>query len=154
MMMCSTSTTLKPRRLQETFKRQKRSSCSSTLRRSKMTMSTSAGWQDAVSISLSSFLPYTYVPRLLCRCSLTAAQEPMNEATPYSLSHALLPLTPSLMPSSLMPSSLSPPSSLLVIMNRKPQQAWELYLRLETSADSFSLLQLIANDCYKVSGWN
>ena len=36
------------------------------------------------------------------------------------------------------------------IMNRKPQQAWELYLKMETSADSFSLLQLIANDCYKV----
>lgn len=37
-----------------------------------------------------------------------------------------------------------------VIMNKKPQQAWELYLKMETSADSFSLLQLIANDCYKV----
>ena len=35
-------------------------------------------------------------------------------------------------------------------MNSKPQQAWELYLKLETSAESFSLLQLIANDCYKV----
>ncbi len=35
-------------------------------------------------------------------------------------------------------------------MNRKPQHAWELYLRMETSGDSFSLLQLIANDCYKV----
>ena len=36
------------------------------------------------------------------------------------------------------------------IMNRKPQQAWELYLKMETSADSFSLLQVIANDCYKM----
>ena len=36
------------------------------------------------------------------------------------------------------------------IMNRKPQQAWELYLKMETSADSFNLLQLIANDCYKM----
>lgn len=35
-------------------------------------------------------------------------------------------------------------------MNRKPMQAWELYLKMETSADSFSLLQLIANDCYKM----
>ena len=38
----------------------------------------------------------------------------------------------------------------LDIMNRKPQQAWELYLKMETSADSFSLLQVIANDCYKM----
>lgn len=36
------------------------------------------------------------------------------------------------------------------IMNRKPQQAWELYLKMETSADSFHLLQLIANDCYRL----
>uniref|UniRef100_H2Z4T5 Intraflagellar transport protein 56 n=1 Tax=Ciona savignyi TaxID=51511 RepID=H2Z4T5_CIOSA len=36
------------------------------------------------------------------------------------------------------------------IMNKKPQLAWELYLKLETSADSFRLLQLIANDCYKM----
>ena len=36
------------------------------------------------------------------------------------------------------------------IMNRKPRLAWELYLKMETSADSFSLLQLIANDCYKM----
>lgn len=35
-------------------------------------------------------------------------------------------------------------------MNRKPQQAWELYLKMETSADSFHLLQLIANDCYRL----
>jgi len=35
-------------------------------------------------------------------------------------------------------------------MNRKPRQAWELYLKMETSSESFSLLQVIANDCYKV----
>jgi intraflagellar transport protein 56 len=35
-------------------------------------------------------------------------------------------------------------------MNKKPRQAWELYLKMETSSESFSLLQLIANDCYKM----
>ena len=40
------------------------------------------------------------------------------------------------------------------IMNRKPREAWELYLKMETSSESFSLLQVIANDCYKVcSAW-
>ncbi|XP_061175421.1 uncharacterized protein LOC133184383 [Saccostrea echinata] len=36
------------------------------------------------------------------------------------------------------------------IMNRKSRLAWELYLKMETSGESFSLLQLIANDCYKM----
>uniref|UniRef100_A0A671TIF4 Intraflagellar transport protein 56 n=1 Tax=Sparus aurata TaxID=8175 RepID=A0A671TIF4_SPAAU len=36
------------------------------------------------------------------------------------------------------------------IMNQKGRLAWELYLRMGTSSDSFSLLQLIANDCYKM----
>ncbi|XP_071443337.1 intraflagellar transport protein 56 isoform X2 [Hetaerina americana] len=36
------------------------------------------------------------------------------------------------------------------IMNKKPQNAWELYLKMEASPESFSLLQLIANDCYKM----
>jgi len=36
------------------------------------------------------------------------------------------------------------------IMNGKPGLAWELYLRMETSTASYNLLQLIANDCYKV----
>ncbi|ELW68825.1 Tetratricopeptide repeat protein 26, partial [Tupaia chinensis] len=36
------------------------------------------------------------------------------------------------------------------IMNKKPKLAWELYLKMETSGESFSLLQLIANDCYKM----
>jgi len=34
-------------------------------------------------------------------------------------------------------------------MNGKARLAWELYLRMETNDESFSLLQLIANDCYK-----
>ncbi|XP_019400750.1 PREDICTED: intraflagellar transport protein 56 isoform X1 [Crocodylus porosus] len=38
------------------------------------------------------------------------------------------------------------------IMNKKPRLAWELYLKMENSGASFSLLQLIANDCYKVTG--
>jgi intraflagellar transport protein 56 len=36
------------------------------------------------------------------------------------------------------------------IMNRKPRLAWELYLKMETSSESFSLLQVIANDCYRM----
>ncbi|TPX60346.1 hypothetical protein CcCBS67573_g09009 [Chytriomyces confervae] len=36
------------------------------------------------------------------------------------------------------------------IMNKKPRLAWELYLKMETSSESFSLLQLVANDCYKM----
>ncbi|XP_061585122.1 intraflagellar transport protein 56 [Cololabis saira] len=36
------------------------------------------------------------------------------------------------------------------IMNQKGQLAWELYLKMGTSSDSFSMLQLIANDCYKM----
>ncbi|KAF6774250.1 Tetratricopeptide repeat protein 26 [Paragonimus kellicotti] len=37
------------------------------------------------------------------------------------------------------------------IMNKQGRLAWELYLKMETSAESFSLLQLIANDCYKMA---
>lgn len=38
----------------------------------------------------------------------------------------------------------------LDIMNKKPRLAWELYLKMETSPESFNLLQLIANDFYKM----
>lgn len=36
------------------------------------------------------------------------------------------------------------------IMNKKPQLAWDLYLKMDTTTESFNLLQLMANDCYKV----
>mmetsp|Transcript_8890 Transcript_8890/g.18956 ORF Transcript_8890/g.18956 Transcript_8890/m.18956 type:complete len:504 (-) Transcript_8890:134-1645(-) len=36
------------------------------------------------------------------------------------------------------------------IMNNEPQRAWETYSRVETSNDTVNLLQLIANDCYKM----
>ncbi|XP_076680325.1 tetratricopeptide repeat domain 26 isoform X1 [Andrena cerasifolii] len=36
------------------------------------------------------------------------------------------------------------------IMNKKSQLAWDLYLKMDTSPESFNFLQLIANDCYKV----
>ena len=62
----------------------------------------------------------------------------MNQATNVSFT----PCPASLILSSI---AISPD-----IMNRKPQQAWELYLKMETSSESFNLLQLIANDCYKM----
>ena len=38
----------------------------------------------------------------------------------------------------------------ILIMNQKPKLAWEMYINMETSNESISLLQLIANDCYKM----
>ena len=35
-------------------------------------------------------------------------------------------------------------------MNGKAHLAWEQYLRMETSAESFNLLVLIGNDCYRL----
>lgn len=39
------------------------------------------------------------------------------------------------------------------IMNGRPWEAWELYLKMETSHDSFNLLILIANEAYKVGSF-
>lgn len=36
------------------------------------------------------------------------------------------------------------------IMNGEPQYAWETYVRMDTNNDSFNLLHVIANDCYKM----
>eukprot|EP00928_Gymnodinium_smaydae_P054136 TRINITY_DN37960_c0_g1_i1.p1 TRINITY_DN37960_c0_g1~~TRINITY_DN37960_c0_g1_i1.p1 ORF type:complete len:596 (+),score=172.12 TRINITY_DN37960_c0_g1_i1:108-1790(+) len=36
------------------------------------------------------------------------------------------------------------------IMNNEPTLAWEAYVRMDTSNESFNLLHLIANDCYKM----
>jgi intraflagellar transport protein 56 len=37
------------------------------------------------------------------------------------------------------------------IMTRKARLAWELYLKMDSSSESYGVLRLIANDCYKVS---
>ena len=36
-----------------------------------------------------------------------------------------------------------------LVMNRKPRDAWGLYLRQDTGAHSSALLQVIADDCYR-----
>ncbi|XP_072385887.1 intraflagellar transport protein 56 [Diabrotica undecimpunctata] len=36
------------------------------------------------------------------------------------------------------------------IMNNKPQQAWELYNKMDNNSENFNLLLLIANDCYRM----
>lgn len=36
------------------------------------------------------------------------------------------------------------------ILTRNPSAAWNLYLKLDNSDDSFNLLQLIAHDCYRM----
>lgn len=39
------------------------------------------------------------------------------------------------------------------IMNKKARLAWELYLKMNNTNESFNLLQLIANDCYKMGAF-
>uniref|UniRef100_A0A7S0WYC0 Intraflagellar transport protein 56 n=1 Tax=Chlamydomonas leiostraca TaxID=1034604 RepID=A0A7S0WYC0_9CHLO len=39
------------------------------------------------------------------------------------------------------------------IMNGRARLAWELYLKMETSEESYQLLQLIANDAYKMGAF-
>lgn len=36
------------------------------------------------------------------------------------------------------------------IMNNRPHLAWEIYINMETSNESLQLLNLIANDCYRM----
>jgi hypothetical protein len=38
----------------------------------------------------------------------------------------------------------------LVVRNGKPRQAWELYMKLESNAEALNLLQVVANECYKI----
>lgn len=35
-------------------------------------------------------------------------------------------------------------------MTQKARLAWELYLKMDTSGQSYSMLQLIANECYQM----
>jgi intraflagellar transport protein 56 len=35
-------------------------------------------------------------------------------------------------------------------MNGKPKNAWDMYISTEASTDTYNLLLLIGNDCYKM----
>ena len=39
------------------------------------------------------------------------------------------------------------------IMTQNAKNAWEIYLKMDSTNDSFNLLQLIANDCYKIGSF-
>lgn len=39
------------------------------------------------------------------------------------------------------------------IQNGTPRKAWELYLKMDTSNESFNLLQLISNECYQTGAF-
>jgi intraflagellar transport protein 56 len=38
-------------------------------------------------------------------------------------------------------------------MNGRPRFAWELYLKMDTGTESYQLLQVIANDAYKMGAF-
>lgn len=38
-------------------------------------------------------------------------------------------------------------------MNGKAKQAWEIYLKIEGTQESFAMLQLLANDCYRAGAF-
>jgi intraflagellar transport protein 56 len=40
-----------------------------------------------------------------------------------------------------------------LVMNGKAKQAWELYLKIEGTQESFAMLQLLANDCYRAGAF-
>ena len=40
-----------------------------------------------------------------------------------------------------------------LVMNGKPRQAWEIYLKMEGTQESFAMLQLLANDCYRAGAF-
>lgn len=40
-----------------------------------------------------------------------------------------------------------------LVMNGKARQAWELYLKTEGTQESFAMLQLLANDCYRAGAF-
>uniref|UniRef100_A0A7S3S006 Intraflagellar transport protein 56 n=2 Tax=Choreotrichia TaxID=141411 RepID=A0A7S3S006_9SPIT len=41
----------------------------------------------------------------------------------------------------------------VLVMNGKARQAWELYLKIEGTQESFAMLQLLANDCYRAGAF-
>ena len=38
-------------------------------------------------------------------------------------------------------------------MNKHAKKAWELYLKMDTTGESFTILQVIANSCYKIGSF-
>lgn len=40
-----------------------------------------------------------------------------------------------------------------LVMNGNARQAWELYLKTEGTQESFAMLQLLANDCYRAGAF-
>ena len=40
-----------------------------------------------------------------------------------------------------------------LVMNGKAREAWEIYLKMEGTQESFAMLQLLANDCYRAGAF-